>query len=533
MTAVNTEIGTKQVQAGAAELWRVSPASLASYLSTLGGADTALAWHPAKHLLMVSQVFAAAAYNSMEMHTGDKILISMPPRHGKSNLISIWAPIWALNMWPHAKIIQASYGAELATDFSRTSRDLAEEYEEYLDFRIRPDMRQAGKWGTTAGGQVIAAGVGGPITGRGANILIIDDYLKNSEEAASKAQRNKNHNWFTSTALTRLEPGGFVIIVATRWHPDDLIGRLEKDKLGGWKNIQMSGIAGENDPLGRSQGQALWPERYNEDVLAETKRNIGTYYWKALYEQKPQASRAGLFKGDWFQKLSVIPDMDKLVKVRSWDFAATINMAEVDGMDISPEGAATDPDYSVGALLGYDIETHNSYILDIVRLQGSPADVERVVAETAESDGYDVTVVIEQEPGASGKSLVNMYARYVLQDYVVRGERASGPKLVRANPMLAAAENNSLRMLLAPWNDVFMDEVEQFPEGDHDDQVDAVALGFLHLKLELKRRGVTFGRPVKHTKGLPLSRGVTFGRRIGNLRGNDNVIDIQTGHRRV
>ncbi len=168
-----------------------------------------------------------------------------------------------------------------------------------------------------------AAGAYGPITGKGADVLVIDDPVKNAEEAYSPVQREKLWEWYQSTAFTRLEPNGAIILVMTRWHEDDLAGRLLKLEPGLWEIVSLPALAEADDLLHRAEGEALWPERFPVEQLLEKKKSVGSYWWSAMYQQRPVPIEGGFFKNDWLQFFDpkYVPDFD--VIVQSWDTAQT------------------------------------------------------------------------------------------------------------------------------------------------------------------------------------------------------------------
>src|SRR5690606_11634205 len=198
-----------------------------------------------------------------------------------------------LENYGRKNLILCSYGAELSTDFGRQIRDIIQDNEHLLNVRIRPDAERVNNWLTQQGGAMRSVGLGGPITGRGADVLIIDDYIKEIKEALSTVHREYIWNWFVTTAFTRLEPGGTVIIVATRWHHDDLIGRILKNFPGEFTNIVIPAISEKQTPdiLGRPIGEPLFPERYplgpGPGSLLERKNVLGSFFFNALYQQRP------------------------------------------------------------------------------------------------------------------------------------------------------------------------------------------------------------------------------------------------------
>lgn len=243
------------------------------------------------------------------------LIIDEPPRHGKSQQVSIDAPAWFLGKDPDREIIVASYSGELAQDFGGKTKEKVDGDAYRLIFpgvRIREDEKAKGRWGIEvpdplkpgswkhAKGGYKAVGVGGPITGRGANIAVVDDPFKNREEADSEVIREKVWKWFTSTLFTRLEPGGVVIIMHTRWHMDDLVGRVLADPelRALTKHIHLPAIAAQNDPY-REEYAPLWPKKYDRAALNIIKTTVGPYDWASLYQGNPVLTENQEFKPEW------------------------------------------------------------------------------------------------------------------------------------------------------------------------------------------------------------------------------------------
>lgn len=298
----------------------MTPASLAVRLSQ-GKFKT---WH---YVTLLSRKLVDVA-----MGRCPRLIVCMPPRHGKSELVSKWFPVWYLENFPMNRIILASYEADFAAKWGGKARDIVADNQDQLTLRFKAKNPAMHHWDTKEDGAMMTAGVGGPITGKGANVFIIDDYVKNSEEANSLTMREKIWDWYTSTARTRLEPGAAMVVMATRWHSDDLIGRLinpdssnEKGLKEEWEvfcfpacaepeserhyanfgvkvnNLRIDSVTGlrsirevlaeaENpqwrDLLGRKRGEALCPDRYDEEALAKT-RSVNLRDWFALYQQRP------------------------------------------------------------------------------------------------------------------------------------------------------------------------------------------------------------------------------------------------------
>ncbi len=451
------------------EGWRLTPATMAVKL-------TEGRWIPAKHLLYISTIVAT------EIAKGDaRIILTMPFRHGKSEFLSINTPIWFLEKWPHKYVMNLTYGAELATDFSLRVRDtfLNPDLHHLLRTRLNKNKLRVDRFLTTAGGGLTAAGIGGPVVGRGADLMLIDDYIKNHEEALSQNGHKKMMQWFKSTAYTRLEPGGSLVILATRWDYKDLIARLQLElPHENWVVINLPMYAEVNDPLGRELGEVLWPERYNLEACQRIEKTLGKYWFAAQCQQNPKESMSGADLGEQLKIINEedLPPTNELKTLRAWDLAAT----DADG------------DWTAGVKIARHAISRNIYILDVRRKQNSSHKNKLLVAACAETDGHGVKVWMEQEPGSSGKTVIEDYTK-LLRSYVFKGERATGPIEVRAGPFTAAIEAGNVYMVKAEWNDLLKEEFNGFPDAEWDDQMIAGALGYNKLLFGIKG-ALTWGR---------------------------------------
>lgn len=240
-----------------------------------------------------------------------RMMIFMPPRHGKSDMATQKFPSWVLGHSPDLPIMVASYSDELATDFGQKTRDIMQspEYQVMYKSRLRADAKAKGKWQTDGKGGYTAVGVGGALTGRGFKIGIVDDPFKNREEADSPVIRDSRHKWYQSTFSTREEGNSMVIFILTRWHEDDLAGRILKDaeearKAGEpfdkWDIVQYKAIATEDEPK-RKEGEALWPEKFSLEKLLKKKSEMGSYEFSSLYQQNPIDEENRKFKSSWYK----------------------------------------------------------------------------------------------------------------------------------------------------------------------------------------------------------------------------------------
>lgn len=279
-------------------------------------------------------------YNRLLRGENVRLMIFMPPRHGKSDTATQKFPSWVLGKQPQWPIMVSSYSDELATDFGMLTRNImqSDEYSAMFDTKLRGDAKAKGKWITGAGGGYTAVGVGGALTGRGFKIGIIDDPFKNREEADSAVVRESRYNWYRSTFYTRQEGASMIVFILTRWHEDDLAGRVLRDtelaKINGdpydeWDIISYKALATENDDY-RSTGEALWPDKFNRDKLLTMKTAMGSYEFSALYQQNPIDEENRKFKQSWF----------RYKPYETLDIATTYNIMTIDprGKDDIKEG---------------------------------------------------------------------------------------------------------------------------------------------------------------------------------------------------
>lgn len=258
-------------------------------------------WTP-KHIALM-----AAKLEAVERGEIKRLMIFLPPRSSKSENSTIHFPAWYMMRNPDKRVIVTSYSADLAKTFSRRTREMVREHGKTLfDIELSDESASVEQWSIKGRhGMYIAAGVGGAITGQGAALLVVDDPTKNADEANSPTYRQRVWDWWTSTAYTRLDPDGAAVLTMTRWHEDDLAGRLLKEMDAGgeqWDVLRLPAIAeDENDPLDRRIGDALWPTRYSLADYDRIRTAVGTYVWNALYQQRPQSIEGGAFKASWFK----------------------------------------------------------------------------------------------------------------------------------------------------------------------------------------------------------------------------------------
>ncbi len=426
----------------------------------------------AHHRLLLDELDALASRRS------DRLLVAMPPGSAKSTYASVIFPAWMLRRRPRTRIIAACHTEQLAAHFGRQVRALLaaesdKDGDEPGEASIARDERAAARFATRAGGGYFGVGVRGPLAGRRADLIVIDDPVKSWAEADSEAARQALWDWFRADLTTRLSPGGRIALVMTRWHEDDLAGRVLAAE-DGWRTLILPALAdADDDPLGRAPDAPLWPAQEDAAALARRRSVLGPRAWAALYQQRPRSDAEALFQTARIAVLEEPPACRRVV--RAWDLAAT-----------AAGGAARDPDWTVGVKLGRT-EAGGVVVLDVLRLRAGPAEVARMIVQTAKLDGGSVPVGLPQDPGQAGKQQVAWLSGLLSGFRVVAGPE-TGSKLTRATPAAAAVAGGQMAVLRGNWNRAFLDELRDFPGGRKDDQVDALARALAMLSEARARR---------------------------------------------
>lgn len=444
-------------------------------------------WKYAEHISAIDKLLVCAANRKIR-----KLVINMPPRHGKSELISKYFTSWYLGNFPEHRIILASYESTFAESWGRKTRDLLKKHGLQL-FGIEIDPKHAAAGDFTIfehTGGMSCAGAGGAITGKGADLLIIDDPVKNDADANSAVIRDKIWDWFAATAFTRLEPDGICIIIMTRWHEDDLCGRLIKsgarfidsqtlysiihsniESEGNikdeWLILKLPAIAGTADPLGRSEGEPLWKRRFPSKKLAEIKQQLGSYWFSSLYQQEPTPSGGGVIKRSSFKYFSYDGEYFKTTGIA----AKTVKAADCCLFAVADLAAKTTEksDFTVVLIFAVDRD-RNIFILDVIREKFEGADHLNLMKGVFER--YR-PVLIGIEAVQYQISLVQSALREGLP---VKELRADKDKMSRLLPMVARLESGSVYFREnASWLYDFENELLLFPNGRNDDQVDTFA----------------------------------------------------------
>ena len=420
----------------------------------------------------------ALADNLEAIERGDikRLMVSMPPRHGKSNLISLRFPCWYLGKHPQDSVVQAGYAESIALTHSRQARDIfvsAEMRRLFPNVHYRPEragqeiiipQRQAAhEWGTVQGGSYYAVGIGGGLTGRGFDVGIIDDPIKDSEEAMSETVRDKVWEWYRTVFRTRAQPDAAIIIVMTRWHHNDLVGRLLRQQESDpgsdkWHVLHLRAI---------EDGQALWPERYSLDTLNGIRNTIGSRAFASLYQGEPEVAEGNIIKREWWHYYAQAPAFDRII--HSWDTAFKTGQ---------------DSDYSVCTVWG---EAQNGYyLLDLWRGKVEFPELKRIAIALNDRDRPSAVLV---EDAASGQSMIQELRRDTrLPVLPVKVDREKSVRLTATTPLIEAG-----KVLLperAAWLHDYVDEMSAFPAGEHDDQVDSTSQALAWLAMPVERENI-------------------------------------------
>lgn len=431
--------------------WRLSPAGYGAKLSHGS-------WQTAPHLELLSQKTVETAYGVNRR----RLAVSMPPRHGKSEHGLLWVPVWYEDIYPERSLAIVTYGAEYSQEWSVKVRDAIDENPLDLRVRIRKDARRASRLVTNARGDIYAIGTKGQLTGRGVHGLLIDDPHKDWEEANSIVYRDKVDNWYSSTARTRLDPvktgpKPFVIVTATRWHEDDLIGRLTEkqgriEEGGLWEVINLPALAVEDDPLGRAPGEALWPSMWDRETLLETKDEVGPYVWEALYQGNPSPPAGTILLRGWWRYYEQVPtSFETQAQFQSWD----MSFKDSEGSDFVCGG--------VWAIVG-----GKRFLLDLVKERLSfTATCDAVRSMSRKWPKATVKYV---EDAANGPAVIDALDKEIGGFVPVRAE---GSKVSRAHACTGYLKGGNVFLpSSAPWVEDFVRECAIFPQGPNDDQVD-------------------------------------------------------------
>ena len=390
-----------------------------------------------------------------------RLILVMPPRHGKSQLVSRHLPAMFLGLFPQNQVIATAYGFELVKSFSRDVRRIMESPAYLTAFGdiLRQDSGAVERWETKQGGAYLAQGVGGSITGHGADLLICDDLLSNREQAESATQLAKVWDFFTGSLLTRLHPGGRVVLVMTRWSTGDPVGRiLSGDDAGAWDVMHFPALSDD--------GAALWPERFSAEWLADTRRSVGAYDWESLYQGRPHARGGQYIKRGWFKRCKESELPQGLLWWRGVDLAATAKKTSdfTASVRVAEEKRGNETWYYIAGGLCARMEwpIAKRRIVELCKAERCRVCIEAVagfiVAYREIADALRGTCLVREVP-------------------------VSKDKLTRALSWIVAAEAGRVVIVESgrddEWIETLLNQCDTFPsEGVHDDLIDAVSIAF-------------------------------------------------------
>lgn len=399
----------------------------------------------------------AAQLERVERGEIDRLMLLVPPRHGKSELASIRLPAWFLGRQPHKQFLSVSATEGLASDFGRAVRNTiaSPEYRAVFDTRLAEDSQAKGKWHTSEGGIYYSLGIGGSVLGRGGDSILIDDPYASMADALSELTRKNVWDWYTGTAYNRLMPGGSIVVINHRMHEDDLCGRLLAQQAAGgdrWEVVELPAI--------NEAGEALWPAAYPLEALNRIRKNSQARFWSALYQQRPAPEEGDYFKSEWLRPYDRQPARETLRIYGGSDYAVT----------------ADGGDFTVHAVVGLDPEGR-MYLLDLWRGQtASDSWVESLcdlVKEWKPIGWAEEQGQIRSGVGPFLERRLRERKAYVSREqFPTRGDKA-----VRAQSIRGRMALEGLYVpVKAPWYPELRSELLSFPAGKHDDQVDALGL---------------------------------------------------------
>lgn len=409
-------------------------------------------YKPARHHFLLCDAVKRICQGKLK-----KLMVFMPPRHGKSQTITESLPSYYNGLFPNKKVMCISYGDSLAREFGRKNRMKVKEFGQEL-FGIELESSNSSMTDYTIKGHTggsYFAGILGGVTGRGADLLIIDDPIKTRQEAESETYRNRVWDEYQSSLSTRLMPNGAQIIILTRWHHDDLAGRLLQNEPDEWEVISLPALAEDEDVLGRQVGEALWSEfGYDEEWARKKQVEVGSKTWTSLFQQRPTPESGEMFKREWIQYWKVLPEFEEMAL----------------SVDASFKDKKTS-DYCVIQVWGR--KGANKYLVDQIREQmGFPATVQAIRFISAKYPKAHTKLV---EDKANGTAVIDYLKKEISGLIPVEPQ---GGKEVRASAISPQWEAGNVFIpdpSICPWVSIFIDELLQFPQAKHDDTVDAMS----------------------------------------------------------
>jgi predicted phage terminase large subunit-like protein len=385
----------------------------------------------------------------------------MPPRHGKTETVTVRYPVYHLSAHPAENVLLTGYNERFARRLGRKARAVATDV-----LNLDPTKQAEDEWATSEGGVLMTRGVGSPPTGIGFNLISVDDPIRKREDAESEVYREKVWDWYTDDLYTRLEPDGKILWVYTAWHEDDAGQRAIASEPGRWTILKLPALAIDaGDILNRALGDALWPERWTVEKLHRIRevmsQNEGLRSWEALYQCDPKPREGSFYKVGRIEIVDAVPS-DMCDVCRAWDLAAT-----TDG------GAWTVGIKMMGNRKG------DFLVTDMTEGQWGPEEVERNIIQTASLDGRACMVRLPQDPGQAGKAQIMILTRK-LAGFPIKSEPVTGDKEVRASPLAAQVNVGNVKFLRGKWNARLLDRWRVFPNAGKDHS-DAAADAFIEV----------------------------------------------------
>ena len=414
---------------------------------------------------------------AIEAGDEDRICVNIPPRHGKSQLVSIFFPAWFLGRNPNKKVMMVSHTTDLAVDFGRKVRNLIslDDYKAIFPaVKLAVDSKSAGRWNTNFGGEYYACGIGSALAGRGADLLLIDD--PHSEQDVINGNFSvfeRAYEWYTFGARTRLMPGGRVAIIQTRWHMDDLTGRVTSDMVKNEKSdqfeiIEFPAILDSEDDDGKPIQKPLWPEFFDLEALLRTKSSMPTFQWNAQYQQQPTAEEASIVKREW------------------WRIWADDDPPECEYIIMSLDAAAEKhnrADYTSlttwGVFFNEEEEMHNLILLNAIKERMEFPELKELAVQEYHDWEPDAFIV---EKKSSGSALYQEMRRMDLPVQEYTPHRGSGDKMARLNSVADIIRSELCWVPPKRWAEELVEEIAGFPFMSNDDQVDSTVMALLRFR---------------------------------------------------
>lgn len=415
----------------------------------------------------------------------DRLIISTPPRHGKTMLVSEFFPAWYLGRNPSHQIIASTYSYERSTDVGRKVRNqlLTDIFKNtFKGFTLSSDSKSINRLSSDEGGNYFSVGVGGAITGRGADCFLIDDPIKSREDAESEINRRKLIEWYKSVAYTRLLPGGRIVVISTRWHYDDLTGYLLDEDPDKWTVLTLPAIAEHDEKSSdgriiRKKGEALWPERYPKSKLKKIKEVIGSREWNSLYQQEPINEEGGIVRLSWFQRY----DEREILQFRMTSEVTDDNPSEapfgIIKVAISWDTAFKESEISTPSCATiWGISKTGYYLIHIFNEQVNFPKLKKKVLYYYDlfNKSWPGSVAILIEDKASGQSLIQVIESETTIPIIKINPELS--KIIRMESVTHVIESG--RVFIpnnAPWLSLFERQITQFPLGKYKDIVDSTS----------------------------------------------------------